>query len=108
MKTIISAFTTILTAALIWSGCGPNREFRLEQEGNAIVAKVEDYKQKHHQLPLALTDIGLEEQEGMDALYYDRRDSIHYTVSFPISAEEHRFYYSDTRKWENYYRFMGK
>jgi effector-binding domain-containing protein len=76
------------------------------REGKEIINKVEEYKKVNNRLPNSLSDMGIEEHDGMDALYYYKRDSINYTVSFPISAEKHKFYYSDSQKWEDGYRDM--
>lgn len=76
------------------------------KQGEEIIQKVEDYKLLHKKLPNSLSDIGLKELDGMDVLYYYKRDSVNYTVSFPISAEEHKFYYSDSKKWEIGYRHI--
>lgn len=82
------------------------REERLIKEGNAIIEKIEYYQQAHTRIPNSLEEIGIKEEDGWDVLYYDKRDSFHYTISFPISAEQHKFYYSDSKKWENGYREM--
>lgn len=83
-----------------------NREIKLMKEGERIVNKVEEYKKTNDRLPNSLSEIGIEEREGFNVLYYYKRDSINYTVSFPISAEKHKFYYSDSKKWEDGYRDM--
>ena len=90
-----------------WFGCISNdRDKKMIEKGEKIIIKVEEYKYVHKKLPNSLSDLGLKELDGMDVIYYYKRDSIHYTVSFPISAEEHKFYYSDSKKWENGYRDM--
>jgi hypothetical protein len=82
------------------------REKRLKHEGKVLVEKIEMFKAEHKRLPNSLEEIGISEEDGFDVLYYFKRDSIHYTVSFPISAEIHKFYYSDTEQWEKGYREM--
>lgn len=74
------------------------------KEGNILVRKIELLKAENKRLPNSLEEIGTPEKDGFDLLYYYKRDSSHYTVSFPISAEEHKFYHSDTRQWEKGYR----
>jgi hypothetical protein len=76
------------------------------QESEKILEKIEFYMQLHGKLPENLTDIGLEEKNGYNVIYYDKRDSCNFTISFPISNELHLFYYSDTKKWERGYRKM--
>lgn len=44
------------------------------------------------------------EEENSNALYYDIRNDTSYTVSFIMSIDYNKTYYSDTKKWENGYR----
>jgi hypothetical protein len=80
------------------------RENRLMKEGNELVEKIEAFKDINNRLPISLEEIGIEERDGVDALYYTKRDSLHYTVSFGTSLGESKFYYSDNKKWEDRYR----
>ncbi len=80
------------------------REVRLKKKGEELVEKIEIYRQENTKLPASLVEMGIEEKEGIDVLYYDRRDSLHYTVSFGTSLGESMFYYSDTKQWEKRYR----
>lgn len=82
------------------------RENNLINEGNILVKKIELFRAENKRLPNSLEEIGIPEKDGFNVLYYYKRDSLHYTVSFPISAEEHKFYYSDTKQWEKGYREM--
>jgi hypothetical protein len=84
------------------------RENRLTREGNELVKKIEYYRAEHKILPNSLEEIGIPEMDGFNVLYYYKRDSLHYTVSFAISAEEHNFYYSDTKQWEKGFRAIKK
>lgn len=105
---IIIIIVTLISVVLIcFFVLRDNREDKLIKEGNAIVEKVEHYRQVHNRLPNTLEEIGIEEEEGLDVLYYYKRDSLNYTVSFPVSPEEHKFYYSDSKKWESGFREMG-
>ncbi len=36
-------------------------------------------------------------KEGADALFYDVRSEYDYTISFGMSIDQNRFYYSDTK-----------
>lgn len=77
------------------------------REGNVIIKKIELYKQQNRQLPNSLSDLGISEKDESDPpLYYERRDSTHYTLSFNISMDDSKFYYSDSKKWEDNYREM--
>jgi len=90
------------------SSCN-SRESRLKKQGNEIVKKIEYYKEKNNRLPNSLSEIGIQViDESNPPLYYDKRDSINYTVSFGTSLGESMFYYSDSKKWEDRYRKMNK
>ena len=80
------------------------REERLIKRGDALVKKIEVFRSDHNKLPNSLEEIEIEELDGRDVLYYDKRDSLYYTVSFGTSLGESKFYYSDTKKWEDKYR----
>jgi hypothetical protein len=81
-----------------------SREERLIKEGNKLVSKIEYYRTKHNKLPNSLEDIGIEETDGLDVLYYSKKDSIHYIIWFGMDLGESTTYYSDTKTWENLYR----
>jgi len=90
----------------LW-GCGNNRENYLIQQGNEFVKKIEQYKEVNNRLPASLSDVGIVvKDEANPPIYYERRDSIHYTVWFGTTLGESKIYYSDSRKWENFYREM--
>lgn len=72
-----------------------------------LVSKIEIFKTEHKSLPNSLKEIGIEEKEGVDALYYDRRDSLHYVVWFGMSLGESKIFYSDSKQWEDFYREMN-
>lgn len=80
------------------------REYRLIKEGNILVEKIEFFRAENKRLPTSLQEIGIEERDGLDALYYNKRDSFHYNVSFGTSLGESVIYYSDTKQWEDRYR----
>lgn len=80
------------------------RENKLIQKGNALVELIEAYRAEYKKLPTSLEDIGLEERDGRDVLYYGQRDSLHYIISFGTSLGESKIYYSDSRQWEDKYR----
>jgi hypothetical protein len=48
-----------------------------------------------------LEDVGLKEELGVDALYYQKKDSINYILSFGTILGESKIYYSDTKTWED-------
>ena len=80
------------------------REKDLTQRGEDIVEQIELFRKKNHRLPKDLNEIGILEEENANALYYDVRNDTSYTVSFMMSIDYNKTYYSDTKKWENGYR----
>lgn len=107
-KLLISAII-VLVLSFIFYFFYPrsNRDNRLMNEGNIIIKKVEEYRGKNNHLPASLLDIGIEiKDEANPPIYYDKRDSFHYTVSFGTTLGESKIYFSDSRKWENFYREM--
>jgi hypothetical protein len=77
------------------------------QKGNEFVDKIEQYRKDYFRLPESLSDIGITVKSELDPpIYYEKRDSIHYTVSFGTILGESKIYYSDSKKWEDRYRTM--
>ncbi len=84
------------------------RENRLMKEGNILVVKIEAFRAEYKRLPSSLEEIGVTEQEGVDALYFSKQDSLseNYMIWFGTSLSESKTYYSDSKKWEEFYRKM--
>jgi hypothetical protein len=84
------------------------RDNKLQRKGNEIINKIEQFKTTNKRLPNSLKEIGLIEEEGVDALYYSKqeKDSENYMISYGTSLGESKIYYSDTKKWEDFYREM--
>lgn len=81
------------------------KENGLINEGNTVVKKLEAFRLIHHKLPDSLAEVGVLENEQTELyLGYTRKDSNYYVVWIGISSEESKFYYSDTKKWEDYLR----
>lgn len=75
------------------------------EKGNDIIIKIEIYRKKYNRLPDSLTELGIIENEDTESEFnYNKRDSIKYVLWLGISAEESKFYYSDSKKWEDSYR----
>ena len=102
-KTYIIVSVVILTMLLFFF-IKNKREKDLIQKGEDIVEKIELFRKKNHCLPKDLNEIGILEEENAHALYYDVRNDTSYTVSFMMSIDYNKTYYSDTKKWENGYR----
>lgn len=79
----------------------PSKEEKLTNQGNEIIQKIEKYRVDNGHLPNSLTEIGIKEKEE-GPLYYDKRDSINYTLSFGTSLGESETYHSETKKWTSY------
>lgn len=82
------------------------RENRLMAKGDEMVKVIEDFYREKGRLPYSLEEIKIQEGEGSDAVFYNKRDSIHYTLSFGMSLSESKIYYSDSKRWEDKYREM--
>ena len=104
-KTYIIVSVVILTMLLFFF-IKNKREKDLIQKGEDIVEKIELFRKKNHRLPKDLNEIGILEEENANALYYDVRNDTSYTVSFMMSIDYNKTYYSDTKEWENGYREM--
>jgi len=108
-KKIITAILIIIVGLFcLWFFWLRNaREKRLTKEGYIIIEKIEKFKQEYNRLPNTLSEIGIiEKDETNPPLYYDKRDSVHFTISFGISLDDSKIYYSDSKKWEDSFREM--
>ena len=82
-----------------------HQENSLVSEGNLIVQKIEFFRQTKHLLPNSFKEMGIEmKEEG--PFYYNRIDSINFTISFGTSLGESKIYYSDSKRWEDHLRSM--
>lgn len=106
MKIVTSSIVGVYFS-LCLLGCKGSRENTLMQQGNEFVEKIEQYKKDNNRLPVSLSDIGITvKSESKPPIYYEKRDSRHYTVSFGTTLGESKIYYSDSKKWEDRYREM--
>ena len=46
-----------------------------------------------------MEELGIKEEEGVDALYYQKRDSNNYILWFGTTLGESVIYYSDSKTW---------
>lgn len=96
--------SVVILAMLLFFFITSKREKDLTQRGEDIVEKIEFFRKENHRLPKDLNEIGILEEEISNALYYDIRNDTSYTVSFMMSIDYNRTYYSDTKQWEDGYR----
>ncbi|KDR50751.1 hypothetical protein [Hoylesella loescheii] len=103
-KRIYIIASTIILSILLFFFVKGKRERDLTRRGENVIERIEFFRMKHHRLPKNLNEIGVIEEENSNALYYDVRNDTSYTVSFMMSIDYNKTYYSDTKKWENGYR----
>lgn len=77
------------------------------REGDEIIEKIEYYKSQFRELPNSLTELGIYDDNNSFSFYYQKQDSLYYSISFGMSMDYSKVYYSDTRTWEDNYRKMG-
>jgi hypothetical protein len=83
-------------------------ESEMIKKGNNVINKIECYRDKYGRLPDSLIEVNIESFEELCLIYYyQKQDSIHYTISFGLSLGESKIYYSDAQAWEDFYRKMG-
>ncbi|MCE7862372.1 MAG: hypothetical protein DYG99_02405 [Bacteroidetes bacterium CHB5] len=78
-----------------------SREEKLIERGNDIIIKIEQFKTDFGKLPSSLEELGINEEVGVDALYYHKRDSVNFILSFGTILGESKIYYSDCKMWED-------
>lgn len=107
MKIILISLISITCLFSVWFFyLKDTRGNKLIKKGNVVVEKVEKYRQNNGKLPKSLEDIGIKEEDGVDAIFYDIQSENNYTISFVMSIDYNKTYYSDTKQWENGYRKM--
>lgn len=66
--------------------------------------KIEKYNSINHRLPKQLSEIGMHENDETDNyLNYKVVDSL-YSIWIGLDSERSKYYYSDSKKWEDTYR----
>lgn len=108
----------LLVSTVAFGLCGTfceTRDSKLIKKAAVIDKQIQLFKAQHGRLPLSVTEIGLEEEEGgIDAIYYtpesqfDSTDTENYFLSYGTSLGESMYYYSDTKTWEEFGRTMKK
>ena len=93
----------ILSTPLMLCSC--SYESQMIDGGNAVIERIDSYKDSIGTPPSSLSDIGIViVDESNPPYYYQRIDSLHYTLSFSNGVGESKIYYSDSRKWEDFPR----
>ena len=82
------------------------REHQLIKEGYILVEKIEKFRKENGYLPESLNDINYCGKAGTDELIYIKESEKNYTVSFVMSIDYNKTYYSDTKTWESGFREM--
>jgi len=105
MKFII--YILVLLFAFWFFHLRHERERYLIGRGKIIVEKIEEFRTTHGRLPNSLKEIGEEEiDEGSYALWYVIGSEYDYMLTFGISFDDNKYYYSDTKTWEVGRRLM--
>ena len=96
---------TLIMFSVLFLLCSCRYESQMIDSGNAIVKQIDSYIDSVGTVPMSLTDIGITIiDEGNPPFYYQRIDSVHYTLSFSNGVGESKIYYSDSQKWEDFPR----
>lgn len=99
----IRILTYIGISFIYYSCC--DYESRMIDGGNAIVERIESYIDSVGTTPKSLSDIGIViADESNPPYYYEQIDSANYTLCFGTVLGESKTYYSDSKKWEDFYR----
>lgn len=108
IKTVIIVLVIVLIAfPLIWFFLlKDTREDKLIKEANVLVEQIENFRKENGYLPESLNDINYKGKTGADELSYTKYSEKNYTVSFVMSIDYNKTYYSDTKTWENGFREM--
>ena len=101
---IIIALLFFLLFFLLFLLFKDKREKELTNKGNQIIEKIERFRQEHHKIPKTLREIGFTNGEGANTLFYDVVNDTAFTLSFTMSMDYNKTYYSDVKQWEYGYR----
>jgi hypothetical protein len=75
--------------------------YRMEKEGNKIIAKVEEFKKNNGRLPNSRSEMGHPDSESIKPQYIKVNES-DYEIFYPIGFDDGYVYYSKTKKWGDY------
>ena len=83
-----------------------HREKRMTKEGNILVKKIEIFKSLKGRLPSSLHERGYEVKSGANEIYYEKHSDSTFSLSFIMSMDNNKTYYSDIDSWSYGYREM--
>jgi hypothetical protein len=106
MKAIKCNLSVILLTAIIFTSCFHSEHNK--EIGNTLVGAIEEYRKTNDSLPNSLQEIGQNEIIDNVLFCYEKVDSVNYMVWFGTTLGEGIYYCSDTKKWEDRLRTMGK
>lgn len=70
-----------------------------EDKGMYLIKKIETFRQHERRLPNNLTELGVEEPMNSGP-YYEKVDSLHYTIYFVLGFDGYRQYNSKSKEWK--------
>lgn len=82
-----------------------SREERLTKEGDHLIEQIEKFRKENGRLPISFKEVDYEPKTGSEELYYNL-DSNNYTISFGMSIDYNKTYYSDIKQWSYKFREM--
>ena len=102
---LLIIFSFLLIMFLVWyTILRPYGEYKLEVEGKEIIGKIECYIKQNGTPPDSLLEVGIDDRDDFFPFYYQKIGCCNYILSFNISIDESKIYYSDSCRWEYGYR----
>ena len=83
------------------SSCSLIHRDRFNQ-GNEMIAKIENFRKEKGRLPESVLEIGMKETELEGPILYDKKSPSRYILSFMTSLDDGYAYDSDTKEWKKY------
>jgi len=78
------------------------RDYRLADEGNILVEKIETFRTIHGRLPDRLEEIGGKSKDGGgDSLFYHKRNDLQYVIWFGTTLGESIYFDSENGYWRD-------
>lgn len=100
MKKVIIGISALFAASLIAVFClRSSEDKKYKAEGAALIEKIEAYKKNYGELPESVSDLNLS-PEMDEGPYYEKVDSLNYTVYFNVGFDNALTYYSGSKHWK--------